>query len=424
MFFLVAHKRLVLRKKKQKRGSDMGILNQIFGKKENKEENKEENKIEKKTEEIKEAETTNIEQQSGDKEEKYTFMVEQIFSVKDGGALVAGVVHGGKIKIGDEVYLLGRGKQMITSKVAGLDNPQTGKLEEAPSGSPVAILLENVLPEQVYVGDILTNEMPNTIDLEQEVTNPRIKGLMRQAAKAPTEEMMNLLYEEIAMNARFTSVILLSEEPVPNGDGTATFQEGATMQLPLLTAPDGARFYPAFTDKVELARWKEMKEPKTVLLSFEDHVALVLKSEETTGIVINPFSENMMLDQKILEHLKRKKELLITGKTKETVSTDTPMSFSDITEFPVELAKAISKVAQEENCIEQAWLRLMKKDGEMSYLLVVDVSLPGNLEAVFEKIAVASRPYLHGMLIHIVSYQSDFGKQATENTPSFYKRDV
>lgn len=410
----------------------MGFLNQIFGKKDNREENKEENKVDNKVEEIKETEEqkedkeikeeATTKQQIGNSEEKYTFMVEQIFSVKEGGCLTAGVVRGGKIKIGDKVYLLGRGNQIITSKVAGLDNPEVGKIEEALPGTPVAVLLEDVLPEQVFRGDILSNEMPNTTDLNMEVANPRIKGLMRQASKTPSEEIMNLVYEEIAMNARFTSVILLSEEPVPNGDGTATFREGATMQLPLLTAPNGTRFYAAFTDKEELGKWQDMVEPKTVLLSFDDYVALVSRNEETSGIVINPFSENLMLEQGILEHLKRKKELLVTGKTRETITKDTQMSLSDITEFPVELAKAISKVAEEESSIEEAWLRLMKKDGEMSYLLVVDISLPGNLEVIFEKIADASRPHLHGMLVNIVSYQSEFGKKATENVPSFYKK--
>lgn len=405
----------------------MKFLNQLFGKKQykiNKDvENKDlEENLEKQEEKENAKEEPKITKQQEVPKEIYTFMAEQIFSVKDGGCLVAGVVRGAKIKVGDTVYLLGRGNQMIASEVAGLDNPQTGKLQEATAGTPVAILLEKVLPEQVHVGDIITNEKPNTTDLDVDITNPRIKGLMRQAALTCTEEMMNLVYEEMAMNARMISVILLSEEPVGNEDGTATFKDGTVMQLPLLTAPDGTRFYPAFTDKTELGKWEDMENPKTVLLALEDYVALAVRSEETAGIVINPFSENLMLDRKMLEHLQRRKELLVTGKTKETLTAETTMSLSDITEFPAELAKAIHKVAEEEPGVEQAWLRLMNKGGQISYLLIVDISLPGNLETIFDKIAESSKPHLHGMLIHIISYQSEFGKKATENVVSFYKK--
>lgn len=400
----------------------MGLFNQIFGKREKVKEESEEVTSEEMIKEASDKEESAEETKKETKKETYTLMVEQIFSVKQKGCLAVGVVRGAKISVGDEIFLLGRGKQMLTSKVAGLDNPQTGAIKEAPVGMPVAVLLEDILPEQVFVGDVVTNEAPNTEDIQKPITNPRIKGLMRQAAGAPTEEMMNLIYEEFAMNSRFISVILLSEEPVPNEDGTAVFNEGATMQLPLLTAPDGSRFYPAFTDKEEMAKWQDMKEPKTVLLSLHDYVALVMKNEDTNGIVVNPFSENMMVDKKILEHLRKKKELLVTGMTKETVSDKTPMTLSDITEFPVELAKAIEGVVKEEPCVEQAWLRLMKKEGEISYLLIVDVSLPGNLEIIFNRIAEAARPHLHGMLVNIISYKSDFGRKATEGVPSFYQK--
>lgn len=405
----------------------MGFLNQIFGKREKEKEDREEIRKEEVTKEvqIKEevaSEVTEKAEKQEVKKETYTLVVEQIFSVKQKGCLAVGVVRGGKITVGDEIFLLGRGKQILASQVAGLDNPQTGEIKEAPVGMPVAVLLEDILPEQVFVGDVITNETPNTEDIQKPITNPRIKGLMRQAAGAPTEEMMNLVYEEFAMNARFISVILLSEEPITNEDGTATFKEGATMQLPLLTAPDGSRFYPAFTDKEEMAKWQDMKEPKTVLLSLHDYVALVMKNEDTKGIVVNPFSENMMMDKKILEHLRKKKELLVTGMTKESISDKTPMTLSDFTEFPVELAKAMEEVMKEESCVEQAWLRLMKKDGEISYLLVIDVSLPGNLEMIFNRIAEAARPHLHGMLVNIISYKSDFGRKATEGVPSFYQK--
>ena len=89
------------------------------------------------------------------------------------------------------------------------------------------------------------------------------------------------------------------------------------MQLPQLTAPDGAKFQPAFTDWKELEKWEDMEKPKALLLTFDDYAALVLKNPEIQGVVVNPFSENMMIDRKILEHLRMKKDALLQEAAKK-----------------------------------------------------------------------------------------------------------
>lgn len=394
----------------------MGLWNQLFKKNENKknEENKE-NTVKEQNEEIGQA----AEQQPT---EGYTFMVEQIFSVKDRGTIVAGIIRNGEIALNDTVYVLGRGKSIQETKVLGLENPQTGQLEKAPHGTPVGILLENITNENIYAGDIISNVKPNTEDVNSPVTNPRIQGLMRQAAGNPTEEMMNLIYEELAMNARFLSAIMVTHEPVKKEDGTATMEQGTTMQLPLLTAPDGSKYYPAFTDWSELNKWHEILEPKTLLLSLEDYVALVLKNEDTKGIVINPFGENMMVDRPLLEHLKMKKDMLVQGKTIQHIDKNEQISLAEAAEFPVEMVKKISQELKEETCVEKAWLRLMKRKEEISYLFVADIALPGNQEAVFERVAGAVKPFLKGIGIHMITYQQEFGKNAVEGVEPFYQK--
>lgn len=353
----------------------------------------------------------------------YTLMAEQLFSMKEGGAIVAGILRGAKAKESDKVYVLKRGKQVLESKILVIDNPKVGKMKEAPAGAPIAIALEGIKPEQIHMGDIITNEAPNTTDINQAVTNPRIKGLMRQAAGAPTEEIMNLIYEELAMNARFISAMILSEEPQINEQGMAEFKEGTTMQLPLLTAPAGSKYYPAFTDMEELQKWEDMMHAKTVLLSFDDYAAMALPDKETNGVVINPFSENMVVEKPLLEHLKQKKELLVSGMTTQKVSGQDAEHTADIAEFPVDMAKAITKVLEGEATVNQAWLRLMRQNQVYNYLLVVDLEDMEQRERVFEEIAKVVRPYLNGMLINIIVYQSDFGKKATEAVQPFYHKE-
>lgn len=398
----------------------MGLWNQLFGKKENKElepEVKEvpdkENKEQKSLAETKEPPQT---------ENCCTFMVEQIFTVKDKGCIVAGILRGGELERNDTVYVLGRGRKVQESKILGLENPQMGQMEKAEHGMPVGILLENITNENICAGDIVTKTKPNTEDINEPVNNPRIQGLMRQAAGNPTEEIMNLVYEELAMNARFLSVMMLSKEPVQKEDGTAVFEQDSVMQLPLLTAPDGGKFYPAFTDWNELSKWREILEPKTLLLNFDDYVALTLRNEDIKGMVINPFSENMMVERPLLEHLRQKKDMLLHGKTVQQIDKNEKISMTDAAEFPVEMVEAIIKELEQEACVEKAWLRLMKHNEEVSYLFVADIALVGNQETVFERVANAARPYLNGMCIKMIAYQKEFGKNAVEGVAPFYKK--
>lgn len=308
----------------------MGFFNNLFGKKEKAEVNKgteeavvtENTKNAQETDsETEKAENTKNPQTSDNQDElnrnSYTLMIEQVFTIKTKGCIAVGILRNGTMQTGDGIYILGRGRQVLPSKVLGMENPEVGDMETAGPGTPVGIWLEGIEASQLHMGDIITNVVPNTADVDKPIENPRLKGLLRFAAGNPTEEIMNLVYEEIAMNARFLSVMMLSEEPEANEDGTAKFKEGSVMQLPQLTAPDGAKFQPAFTDWQELEKWEDMKKPKTLLLTFDDYAALVLKNPEIQGIVVNPFSENMIIDRRILEHLRMKKDALLQEADKQ-----------------------------------------------------------------------------------------------------------
>ena len=393
----------------------MGFFNHLFGKKENTAATKESG-------EAVVTENVTAQQQEEKNRDSYTFMIEQVFGTKTGGCIVAGIVRNGAIQTGDDIFILGRGRKVLNAKVSGLENPEVGRMEIAQKGTPAGILLEGTDPSLLHRGDVITNVEPNTEDINKPVENPRLKGLLRQAAGNPAEEIMNLVYEEIAMNTKFLSVMLLSEEPEAKEDGSAEFKKDSLMQLPLLSAPDGAKFYPAFTDWQELKKWEDMKEPKTLLITFDDYAAMVLKNPEIQGVVVNPFSENMMIERKLLEHLRMKKDMLLKGSSMQQVENDTEVALSEPVNVPGKMIEEMLKVMKTQQAVEKAWLRLMKKGEEISYLLVVDISLPVNQETIFESIANGVRPYLNGMYINMISYQKEFGKKAVEGVAPVYEK--
>lgn len=257
-------------------------------------------------------------------------------------------------------------------------------------------------------------------DVNKPLENFRLNVLLKEVKENQTETGMNMLFEEIVMNARFLSVVFLSEPPKPNEDGKVTFQKNTTMQMPMLSSTGGKHFYPIFTDHDELAKWQKMEKPSTLILCFDDYAAFLEKNEQVEGIVINPFSDNFVLNRKLMAHLKTQKDFRTKGVSQNKISKDTKVMVGEPKEYPAELAGALQEHMKGVPAIERAWLRLMIKDNVQSFLAVVD--FVGNREEIFGQIAAAVRPYLKNIRLDMIPYQDAFGKKAVENVEPFYQK--
>lgn len=120
----------------------MGLLNKLFGKKSN----------------LKSEGTDNTYTSNS---EIYRLYVDEIFTIKNLGCIVVGIVKGADIRINDEVDIIDANGNRLASKIMGIENPRVGKMNIAPVGSQVGILLTNIEAKQLHRGDILTNEKIN-----------------------------------------------------------------------------------------------------------------------------------------------------------------------------------------------------------------------------------------------------------------------
>lgn len=263
-----------------------------------------------------------------------------------------------------------------------------------------------------------TGEGYKKVDVNKPLENFRLNVLLKEAKENQTQTAMNMLFEEIVMNAHFLTVIFLSEQPKPDESGTAVFQKNTTMQMPMISNTGGKHFYPVFTDHNELAKWKQMEKPNTLILTFDDYTAMLEKHEAAEGIVINPFSDNFVLNRKLMAHLKTQKDLRTGGVSRHKVSKDTKVMLGEPKEYPTEMVEAMCGQMEKMPEVKRAWLRLMVKENVQSFLVVVDFT--GNREEVFGKIAAAARPRLKDRYLDMVSYEDGFGKKAVENVTPFY----
>ena len=95
------------------------------------------------------------------------------------------------------------------------------------------------------------------------------------------------------------------------------------------------------------------------------------------------------------------------------------MQIGDPAEYTVEMAEAIKRYAEKNKGIRAIWLKLMIKEGEKSYLLIVDAD---DAPAFFNGIGEAAKSHIgKGMFLDMVPYNSEFGRKAAAGKP-FYKR--
>ena len=388
----------------------MGILDKVAGKK-------------------KEAETTKLEttQETGREEnqgniakaEIYGFLAEEVMIPRDPekGTMATVTVGKEKVRMGDVIYILGAGGTVWKSSIVYLEN-QEGKSCESLENEAGHMLIAKTPEGALKKYDLITNEEQEEWNVDQPVKNPRLAKLFEIMSQNRTVEIMNQVYQEIAEGARFLSVIALSEEPVRQEDGSSALKKESLMQFPLLATTEGKAFFPAFIDWAELGKWKGMEEPKTLVLGFDDYVAMLMQNETAAGIVINPFGHGMVLEREMLNHLKKVKGEKKSGFSRQVVEKDTQVMIGNPSVYPEEMVESIRTHLQNEPGVSKVWLRMMIKQEEKSYLLVVDYS--GDRNEIFRGIANVAKPYLQGMFLDMVPVTEPFGKQATEGIEPFY----
>ena len=92
---------------------------------------------------------------------------------------------------------------------------------------------------------------------------------------------------------------IVAAAPLAKPDGNAFYEEeGSNIKFALLEDEDtGEKFFPAFTDRDEMIKWRADSEQEAINLRLKDYAAM-LNSEknECAGVVIDAYSHALRLD--------------------------------------------------------------------------------------------------------------------------------
>lgn len=144
------------------------------------------------------------------------------------------------------------------------------------------------------------------MEFNKPVSNPLLMGSIELMKAEDTPAHRNMFIGELS-KASFLSPAVIEPAPEPDKDGKLSIAPGSKVQFPMLTRPDGAKFFMAFTDEAEYEKWQEKNQKfPTFALKIEDYAAMILRRDPkgnicpALGMVINPFGANIVLPREML----------------------------------------------------------------------------------------------------------------------------
>lgn len=146
------------------------------------------------------------------------------------------------------------------------------------------------------------------MDIKKTISNPMLVGAMELLRDENTVERRNIFIDEM-LKATFISPVIITPEPEIDEQGKMKLTREHQIQLPMLSTPEGKHFFMAFTDKGELEKWKKDEKQKNFTFVFDDYSNMLMKNQSNSeGVVINPFSANMVLSKEMVVAIKEAKD--------------------------------------------------------------------------------------------------------------------
>lgn len=133
------------------------------------------------------------------------------------------------------------------------------------------------------------------------VKNPQLVEALAELKEHNTQGAAKNLMETLK-GAQLIAPVIIDNMPedLDLSDGKQ-FQTNA--KFTMLQQKDGSRYFPAFTDWLEVLKWRNDPEINTVVMTVEQYANLMQRSGEASGIVINPSEQGYLIDRPHLAQL-------------------------------------------------------------------------------------------------------------------------
>ena len=344
-----------------------------------------------------------------------TVVIEEVLSMTATEVSAVGYVHGGTLKEGDRLYILGRRGKSTPTAALRIKDTLMNKITQAEDGTNVSIVLEGVHPKDVEQYDVLSsvNCISSNIDSPDSPVNPYLSGLLREAKRFHKEtEYMGRIMEYICNEAVFLTPCM--SEPSES--------EKEKVGYALLKSKEGDTYLSACTDISEIESLEGLNTKMLEPLDFEK-IMQIASGAPIKGLLINPAHEGFVLKKQLLESLSLQKRKIVNNVKEQKIDTNQPVAIAIPKEehIPTEMFDALSKYMEGEPSILRAWygVMLFPKENKKTHLIIID-TLEETPE-IFGAIGRTAKPFLEEDMPLNMQSASKVGKM-TEKLMPFYER--
>jgi hypothetical protein len=251
-------------------------------------------------------------------------------------------------------------------------------------------------------------------DINKPVTNPELIDAINELQNEPNSDNEKVFIDMLVKANFIVPVEGEMAHGEPDYNGSVTLEKETKIDLPMLCDELKNLWHIAFTDWPSLYKWRKIIDEKVLVLPFSDFPALILhENVNSSGFIINPCSHNLPVSRQLLAHLSGCSNPI---KIKESIQ----VKIGEPADYPHLLADGITALLKTMREVKKAWILLMQREGEQSFLIVVDFN--GDKQKIFDAIGKSAASNLKpNQFVDMVSFKDDFGSNAVKNYKPFYE---
>lgn len=144
------------------------------------------------------------------------------------------------------------------------------------------------------------------MEFNKSVSNPMLVGCIELLKAEDTVEHCNMFLTEL-LKASLLAPALVDPAPQEDEEGNLKVLPDSKVQLPMLSMPDGSKYFMGFTDDAEYRLWVEKNRPcPAVALVFDDYIGMMMQKDPNgnpcpaQGIILNPCGSNLVVQKDML----------------------------------------------------------------------------------------------------------------------------
>ena len=138
----------------------------------------------------------------------------------------------------------------------------------------------------------------DTTPLDNHALLEAVERMGREQSRESREAVLDV----VIASARFLAPVTLLPAQEKGGS-----EESTAIQFQLLPNQQGQPFFPAFSGWEELRKLCGPKNQQTLLLTFDDYAAMILRDNRGAGFVLDPFGCCLSFDRAMVAHLAQRK---------------------------------------------------------------------------------------------------------------------